>query len=160
MKKEEAEKCTDENASACYDHTGNMGIGPVKVMSIYRTADCWAGTLANHSCACCSHELIQHRDCMLAQQELNPDAVNMLYQDLTGSFFVQVAEKFPSKADAAYPYSEVLHKSFLFYYQQRSGKLPHQVCPHAYITHLPALLGQPRHICELHQTSTGLCYPV
>ena len=97
---------------------------------------------------------------MLAQQELNPDAVNMLYQDLTGSFFVQVAEKFPSKANAAYPYSEVLHKSFLFYYQQRSGKLPHQVCPHAYMTHLPQLLGQPRHICELHQTSTGLCYPV
>ena len=44
---------------------------------------------------------------------------------------MQVGEKFPSKADPAYQYSEVLHKSFLFYYQQRSGKLPHQVC------HLP-----------------------
>ena len=31
LKKEEAEKCTEENASACYDHTGNMGIGAVKV---------------------------------------------------------------------------------------------------------------------------------
>ena len=31
LKKEEAEKCTEENASACYDHTGNTGIGPVKV---------------------------------------------------------------------------------------------------------------------------------
>ena len=40
---------------------------------------------------------------------------------------VQVGEKFPSKAEPAYQYSEVLHKSFLFYYQQRSGKLPHQV---------------------------------
>lgn len=40
---------------------------------------------------------------------------------------MQVGEKFPSKAEPAYPYSEVLHKSFLFYYQQRSGKLPHQV---------------------------------
>ena len=68
---------------------------------------------------------------MLAHQKLNSNAVIMLYQDLTGSSHVQVAEKFPSKADAAYPYSEVLHKSFLFYYQQRSGKLPHQVDPHA-----------------------------
>ena len=50
-------------------------------------------------------------------------------KDLTSYLCVKVAEKFPSKADAAYPYSEVLHKSFLFYYQQRSGKLPHQVCP-------------------------------
>ena len=41
--------------------------------------------------------------------------------------WVQVGEKFPSKAEPAYQYSEVLHKSFLFYYQQRSGKLPHQV---------------------------------
>jgi len=31
LKKEEAEKCTEENAAACYDHTGNVGIGPVKV---------------------------------------------------------------------------------------------------------------------------------
>ncbi len=34
LKKEEAEKCTEENAAACYDHTGNIGIGPVKVISI------------------------------------------------------------------------------------------------------------------------------
>ena len=33
LKKEEAEKCTEENAAACYDHTGNIGIGPVKVGS-------------------------------------------------------------------------------------------------------------------------------
>ena len=33
LKKEEAEKCTEENAAACYDHTGNIGIGPVKVRS-------------------------------------------------------------------------------------------------------------------------------
>lgn len=31
LKKEEAEKCTEENSAACYDHTGNIGIGPVKV---------------------------------------------------------------------------------------------------------------------------------
>ena len=60
LKKEEAEKCTDENASACYDHTGNMGIGPVKVMSVYGTANSWAGTLAKHACACRSHKLVQH----------------------------------------------------------------------------------------------------
>ena len=33
LKKEEAEKCTEENAAACYDHTDNIGIGPVKVCS-------------------------------------------------------------------------------------------------------------------------------
>lgn len=33
LKKEEAEKCTEDNAAACYDHTGNIGIGPVKVCS-------------------------------------------------------------------------------------------------------------------------------
>lgn len=42
---------------------------------------------------------------------------------------MQVADKFPNKGDAAYQYSEALHKSFLFYYQQRSGRLPHQVRP-------------------------------
>ena len=34
LKKEEAEKCTEENADACYDHTGNIGIGPVKASPI------------------------------------------------------------------------------------------------------------------------------
>lgn len=34
LKKEEAEKCTEENAAACYDHTGNIGIGPVKASPI------------------------------------------------------------------------------------------------------------------------------
>ena len=82
------------------------------------------------------------------------------YQDLTGSLRVQVAEKFPSKADAAYPYSEVLHKSFLFYYQQRSGRLPHQVGPHAQAFRPSQLLRQPKCICELHQTSNGMCYSV
>ena len=41
---------------------------------------------------------------------------------------LQVLETFPDKSSPAYQYSEVLHKSFLFYFQQRSGKLPHQVC--------------------------------
>ena len=49
---------------------------------------------------------------------------------------MQVSDAFPARSDAAYQYSEVLHKSFLFYFQQRSGKLPHQV----HITH--------RHIIE------------
>ena len=40
---------------------------------------------------------------------------------------LQVVDTFPNKADPAYQYSEVLHKSFIFYFQQRSGKLPHQV---------------------------------
>ena len=40
---------------------------------------------------------------------------------------LQVSGVFPDKDNAAYQYSEVLHKSFLFYFQQRSGKLPHQV---------------------------------
>ena len=40
---------------------------------------------------------------------------------------LQVSGVFPDKDDAAYQYSEVLHTSFLFYFQQRSGKLPHQV---------------------------------
>lgn len=42
---------------------------------------------------------------------------------------MQVSDTFPDTGDAAYQYSEVLHKSFLFYFQQRSGKLPHQVRP-------------------------------
>ncbi len=48
----------------------------------------------------------------------------------------QVSETFPDKTDAAYQYSEVLHKSFLFYFQQRSGQLPHQVDTH-YQQHAP-----------------------
>ena len=43
------------------------------------------------------------------------------------AWLLQVSDKLPSKAEPAYQYSEVLHKSFLFYFQQRSGKLPHQV---------------------------------
>ncbi|BDA42119.1 Endoglucanase B [Coccomyxa sp. Obi] len=39
---------------------------------------------------------------------------------------VKVSDKFPATDKSAYDYSEVLHKSFLFYFQQRSGKLPHQ----------------------------------
>lgn len=32
LKKEEADDCTgDSESAACYDHTGNLGIGPVKV---------------------------------------------------------------------------------------------------------------------------------
>ena len=57
------------------------------------------------------------------------------------TWLLQVSDKFPSKAEPAYQYSEVLHKSFLFYFQQRSGKLPHQVralsdscLPHAVLT--------------------------
>ncbi|CAK0782162.1 hypothetical protein CVIRNUC_005591 [Coccomyxa viridis] len=59
--------CKGSTDPACYDHTGNVGIGPVQVSGV-----------------------------------------------------------FPDKDDAAYQYSEVLHTSFLFYFQQRSGKLPHQ----------------------------------
>lgn len=40
---------------------------------------------------------------------------------------VKVSDKFPAADQSTYDYSEVLHKSFLFYFQQRSGKLPHQV---------------------------------
>lgn len=68
LKKESAEKCDDSNGAHCYDHTANVGIGPIKV-----------------------------------------------------------SEKFPAADQSTYDYSEVLHKSFLFYFQQRSGKLPHQV---------------------------------
>jgi hypothetical protein len=69
LKKEEDEKCTETNSAHCYDHTSNIGIGPIKV-----------------------------------------------------------SDKFPSAADSVYDYSEVLHKSFIFYFVQRSGKMPYQVC--------------------------------
>ena len=48
LKKEEAEKCTEENAAACYDHTGNIGIGPVKVGS-------------STACIFCTRGVEQHR---------------------------------------------------------------------------------------------------
>lgn len=38
-----------------------------------------------------------------------------------------MSDKFPATDKSAYDYSEVLHKSFIFYFQQRSGKLPYQV---------------------------------
>ena len=31
VKKGGAENCTDDSSAACYDHTGNIGIGSVKV---------------------------------------------------------------------------------------------------------------------------------
>ena len=31
LKKAGADECSEDNAAACYDHTGNLGIGPVKV---------------------------------------------------------------------------------------------------------------------------------
>lgn len=75
LKKESAEKCDENNAGHCYDHTTNVGIGQIKV-----------------------------------------------------------SDKFPAADKSTYDYSEVLHKSFLFYFQQRSGKLPYQVPIHT--THI------------------------
>ena len=40
---------------------------------------------------------------------------------------MQVSEQWPATTGGAYDYADVLHKSFIFYFQQRSGKLPHQV---------------------------------
>lgn len=82
LKKESAEKCDDSNAAHCYDHTTNIGIGPIKV-----------------------------------------------------------SETWPETTGAAYNYADVLHKSFIFYFQQRSGALPQQVrsphrsstAPHAFV---------------------------
>lgn len=79
---------------------------------------------------------LTHRSCLSARSTCSVET----WQD---AFRAKVAEKFPSKADPAYPYSEVLHKSFLFYFQQRSGKLPHQVCPHAHALSPFHLLRQP-----------------
>jgi hypothetical protein len=67
LKKESEEKCDDANSAHCYDHTRNLGIGPIKV-----------------------------------------------------------SEQWPATTGPTYDYADVLHKSFIFYYQQRSGKLPHQ----------------------------------
>ena len=81
--KEGNENCDDSNAAHCYDHTRNIGIGPVKV------SDTW-----------------------------------------------------PATTGAAYNYADVLHKSFIFYFQQRSGKLPQQVCspvPSPHCTSAPSL---------------------
>ena len=47
----------------------------------------------------------------------------------TGIGPIKVLHEFPSKEKAPYNYAEVLHKSFIFYYLQRSGELPQQVCP-------------------------------
>ena len=43
---------------------------------------------------------------------------------------MQVSEQWPATTGGAYDYADVLHKSFIFYFQQRSGKLPYQVCAH------------------------------
>ena len=96
---------------------------------------------------------------MFDKKKLNTNAVNMLYQDLTSSLRVQVAENFPSKADAAYPYSEVLHKSFLFYYQQRSGKLPHQVGAGQVLSNLKTCWPSPSRSWPGESWSTGMATP-
>ena len=46
----------------------------------------------------------------------------------TGIGEIRVSRAYPSTDKAPYNYAEVLHKSFIFYYQQRSGRLPYQVC--------------------------------
>ena len=60
----------------------------------------------------------------------------------TGIGAVTVTNIYPDPSKAPYDYSEVLHKSFIFYYQQRSGNLPYQVqlcckvtCSHVYPPH-------------------------
>ena len=45
----------------------------------------------------------------------------------TGIGPIKVLHEFPPKEKAPYDYAEVLHKSFIFYYLQRSGELPQQV---------------------------------
>lgn len=45
----------------------------------------------------------------------------------TGQGSVTVSRRFPPAEQSPYNYAEVLHKSYIFYYQQRSGKLPFQV---------------------------------
>lgn len=95
LKKEEDEKCSDINSAACYDHTANVGIGPIKV-----------------------------------------------------------SDKFPEQTTPVYDYSEVLHKSFLFYFVQRSGKLPYQVhFPH------PSALDTTREVLCRKCTSIGAKLP-
>ena len=47
----------------------------------------------------------------------------------TGIGSVKVSRQYPDPGKAPYDYSEVLHKSFIFYNQQRSGRLPYQVKP-------------------------------
>ncbi len=52
LKKGGAEDCTDSSSAACYDHTGNIGIGPVKVRrepSLRETCNCML-TLILSSC--------------------------------------------------------------------------------------------------------------
>lgn len=44
----------------------------------------------------------------------------------TGQGSVTVSRRFPPAEQSPYNYAEVLHKSYIFYYQQRSGKLPFQ----------------------------------
>lgn len=45
----------------------------------------------------------------------------------TGIGLIRVSHEMPLPQRSPYNYAEVLHKSFIFYYQQRSGKLPQQV---------------------------------
>ena len=45
----------------------------------------------------------------------------------TGIGSVKVGREYPTPDRAPYNYAEALHKSFIFYYQQRSGKLQPQV---------------------------------
>ena len=45
----------------------------------------------------------------------------------TGIGSIRVSQTYPPPEKAPYNYAEVLHKSFIFYFQQRSGKMPQQV---------------------------------
>lgn len=45
----------------------------------------------------------------------------------TGTGSIRVTNTYPPPEKAPYNYAEVLHKSFIFYFQQRSGKMPQQV---------------------------------
>lgn len=46
----------------------------------------------------------------------------------TGIGLIKVSREYPAPEKAPYNYAEALHKSFIFYYQQRSGRLNPQVC--------------------------------
>ena len=52
----------------------------------------------------------------------------------TGIGLIKVGRDYPKPDRAPYNYAEVLHKSFIFYYQQRSGKLQPQVSLPSYLS--------------------------
>lgn len=69
------------------------------------------------------------------------DAACYDHTNNTGIGTVRVSRKYPAREKGPYNYAEVLHKSFIFYYQQRSGKMSPQVSSWCLLRHTSRLAG-------------------